>query len=167
MNNLKRNFFSILVIALLGALLYFTVFSDGLGKAPAVTVKTSDNQSIDLSYPKKPILVNFWATSCPGCIAEMPALAEIKKRLGDRFNLVAVSMNYDPAKQVQNFINKNPYPFDFVMDTDGKIAEAFGGVLLTPTSFLIAPNGNIVYQKIGEVDFALVEERIKQMSPQF
>lgn len=166
MKNLSRNVFSALVVVLLGALLYFTVFSDGLGKAPEVLVKTADNQALNLSYPKKPVLVNFWATSCPGCIEKMPELASMKQRLGDRFTLVAVSMNYDPVEQVQNFINKNQYPFDFVMDTDNQIAEAFGGVLLTPTSFLIAPNGNIVYQKIGDVDMPMLETRIKQLSPQ-
>ncbi|MDX1346990.1 MAG: TlpA disulfide reductase family protein [Thiomicrorhabdus chilensis] len=166
MQNIGSKLFAILVVALLGSLLYFTVFSDGLGKAPSVTVKDAQGQSIDLSQPKKPILVNFWATSCPGCIAEMPHLAKMKQTLGDRFEIVAVSMNYDPAKQVEKFIQNNPYPFIFVMDKDGKIAEAFGEVLLTPTSFLIAPNGNIVYRQVGEVQFDLVSERIKQMSPQ-
>ncbi len=166
MQNIGSKLFGLLVVALLATLLYFTVFSDGLGKAPAITVNGSQGQVIDLSQPKKPILVNFWATSCPGCIAEMPHLAQMKNNLGDRFELVAVSMDYDPAEQVQKFIQSNPYPFIFVRDEDGQIAKAFGDVLLTPTSFLIAPNGNIVYKQIGEVQFDLVTERIKQMSPQ-
>ncbi|MDG6773292.1 TlpA disulfide reductase family protein [Thiomicrorhabdus sp. ZW0627] len=165
MQNIGSKLFGLLVIVLLSTLLYFTVFSDGLGKAPAVTVKNTQGESIDLSHPKKPVLVNFWATSCPGCIAEMPHLAKMKQELGDRFELVAISMQYDPASQVQKFIQSNPYPFIFVMDTDGKLSKAFGEVLLTPTSFLIAPNGNIVYQQIGEVQFDIVSERIKQMSP--
>lgn len=165
MQTLGSKLFGLLVVILLGTLLYFTVFSDGLGKAPQVSVKTAQGE-LDLSLPKKPVLINFWATSCPGCIAEMPHLADMKRELGDRFELVAVSMQYDPATQVQTFIDNNPYPFTFVMDTDGKIAQAFGDVLLTPTSFLIAPNGNIVYRQIGEVQFDLVKQRIKQMSPQ-
>lgn len=165
MNKIGSKLFGILVLVLLGTLLYLTVFSEGLGKAPEITVKTAQGESIQLNKPMKPILVNFWATTCPGCISEMPHLAQMKRKFGDKFELVAVSMNYDPAEQVQKFIAKNPYPFSFVQDTDGKIAEAFGGVLLTPTSFLIAPNGNIVYQKIGEVDFDIVTERIKKMTP--
>lgn len=165
MNNIGSKLFGILVLVLLGTLLYLTVFSEGLGKAPDITVKTAQGERIQLNKPMKPVLVNFWATTCPGCIAEMPHLAQMKRKFGDKFELVAVSMNYDPAEQVQKFIAKNPYPFSFVRDSDGKIAEAFGGVLLTPTSFLIAPNGNIVYQKIGEVDFDIVTERIKKMTP--
>jgi len=166
MQNIGSKLFGLLVIALLATLLYLTVFSDGLGKAPAITVNSNQGQVIELNNPKKPILVNFWATSCPGCIAEMPHLAEMKNQFGDRFEMVAISMDYDPAEQVQKFIKNNPYPFIFVSDTDGAMAKAFGDVLLTPTSFLIAPNGNIVYKQIGEVQFDLVKERIKQMSPQ-
>lgn len=166
MKNIGGKIFGVLVIGLLATLLYFTIFSDGLGKAPDITIETAQGQSINLSKPMKPILVNFWATSCPGCIKEMPDLAKMKLALGDRFELVAVSMDYDPAEQVQNFIKNNPYPFIFKMDTDGAIAKAFGNILLTPTSFLIAPNGKIVYKHIGEVHFDLVAERIKQLSPQ-
>lgn len=166
MQNLGSKIFGLFVVGLLGTLLYLTVFSDGLGQAPKIAVQNAQGQTINLEKPLKPILVNFWATSCPGCIKEMPDLTKMKQALGDRFEIVAVSMDYDPEKQVQNFIAKNPYPFIFVMDTDGSIAKAFGGVLLTPTSFLIAPNGKIVYQQIGEVHFDQVTERIKQLSPQ-
>ncbi|WP_029407831.1 peroxiredoxin [Thiomicrorhabdus sp. Milos-T2] len=166
MENIGSKIFGLFVVALLATLLYLTVFSDGLGQAPEVTVTGSQGQSINLNKPLKPVLVNFWATSCPGCIKEMPELAKMKQTLGDRFELVAVSMNYDPVAQVEKFIKANPYPFTFVMDTDGKIAKAFGDVLLTPTSFLIAPNGKIIYQQVGEVKFDMVTERIKQLSPQ-
>jgi len=161
-----KNFFGILVVGLLAALLYLTVFSDGLGKAPDIAIKNNQGETFNLNKPMKPVLVTFWATSCPGCIKEMPHLTEMKHALGDRFEIVAVSMNYDPAEQVTKFIKANNYPFIFVMDTDGEIAKAFGEVLLTPTSFLIAPNGKIVYRVTGEVHFDQVTERIKQLSPQ-
>lgn len=166
MENIGSKIFGAFVIALLGTLLYLTVFSEGLGQAPQVTVTSAKGETIQLNKPMKPVLVNFWATSCPGCIKEMPDLAKMKQSLGDRFELVAVSMDYDPVEQVEKFIKSNPYPFTFVMDTDGKIAKAFGDVLLTPTSFLIAPNGKIVYHQVGEVQFEMVTERIKQMTPQ-
>ena len=166
MENIGSKIFGVFVVALLGTLLYLTVFSDGLGKAPDIKVKNTSGETISLDKPMKPILVNFWATSCPSCIKKMPHLAEMKQSFGDRVEIVAVSMNYDPVDQVEKFIKANPYPFTFIMDTDGKIAKAFGDILLTPTSFLIAPNGKIVYKEIGEVKFDLVKERIKQLSPQ-
>lgn len=164
MQSLSSKIFGILVVALLGTLLYLTVFSDGLGQAPAIEIKTAQGETIHLEKPLKPVLVNFWATTCPGCVAEMPHLAQMKRQLGDRFELVAIAMAYDPADQVQKFIESHDYPFTYVHDTDGKLAKAFGDILLTPTSFLIAPNGKIVYQKVGELDFGPVTERIKQMS---
>lgn len=167
MENIGSKIFGAFVVALLGTLLYLTVFSDGLGQAPNITVKNTAGETIQLNKPMKPVLVNFWATSCPGCIKEMPILAEMKQSLGDRFEIVAVSMDYDPVQQVEKFIKANPYPFTFIMDTDGSIAKGFGEIQLTPTNILIAPNGSITYFKIGEPDFTALAEKIKQMSPQF
>ena len=157
--SLGSQLFAFLVVALLGSLIYLTVFSDGLGKAP--NLKIGETQ---LNKPLKPVLINFWATSCPGCIAEMPHLAKIKNKFGSKFEIIAVALSYDPSEQVTKFITKNNYPFIFIKDETGKIAESFGGVLLTPTSFLIAPNGNIIYQKVGEVDFNIIEQKIKNMT---
>ncbi len=160
--NIGSQALSILAIILLGSLAYLTLFSTGLGKAPEI--KLGNTQ---LNKPLKPVLVNFWATSCPGCITEMPELAKIKNKFADKFEIIAVSMDYDPKEQVDKFIAKNKFPFTFVHDKSGKIAKAFGAVLLTPTSFLIAPNGNIVYQIVGEVDFKLVEQKVANMTPSF
>jgi thiol-disulfide isomerase/thioredoxin len=151
------------VVAVLMALIGITLF--GSDKAPAIQVKTLDGDVVDLGHPGKPTLVNFWATTCPGCIAEMPHLAKMKQRLGKDFQIVAIAMAYDPIDQVQKYRKAHAYPFLFAHDSTGEIAAAFGGVSLTPTSFLIAPNGNIVYRKIGEVDYDKVEARVRAMLP--
>lgn len=164
MNNLSTKLFAGLVIVLIGALLFFT-FSGG-EKAPNVQVKLNSGENISFNLPKKPVLVNFWATSCPSCIAKMPGLAQLKQEFGDRFEIISISMDYDPAQQVDAFIKANPYPFNFIKDSDGQLSEAFGNIRLTPTTFLIAPNGNIVYRKIGDSDFDFLRQRIEQLSPQ-
>lgn len=151
--------FAILALALIAS------GCDG-NKAPKLEVALNSGETINLNLPKKPILVNFWATSCPGCIAEMPHLTQLKNELGDRFEILAISMDYDPAEQVDAFIKANNYPFNFIKDLDGSFSQAFGGIKLTPTNFLVAPNGNIVYQKIGDPDFAFLKRRIEQLSPQ-
>ncbi len=66
MNKLGSKLFGLLVVVLIGTLLYLTVFSDGLGKAPDITVKTAQGDTLQLSKPLKPILVSFWATTCRG-----------------------------------------------------------------------------------------------------
>jgi thiol-disulfide isomerase/thioredoxin len=164
MKNLSTQLFAGLVIALIAAVLFFTL--SGGEKAPNVQVSLANGEQIAFNLPKKPILVNFWATSCPSCVSKMPGLAELKNQLGDRFEIVAISMDYDPANQVDAFIKANPYPFNFIKDTDGALSKAFGDIKLTPTTFLIAPNGNIVYRKIGDSDFNFLRNRIEQLSPQ-
>lgn len=164
MKNLSAKLFAGLVIVLIGTLLFFTL--SGGEKAPAVTVTASNGEIMALNQPKKPVLVNFWATSCPSCISKMPDLAKLKNQFGDRVEMLSISMEYDPASQVDAFIKANPYPFNFIKDTDGALSKAFGGIMLTPTTFLIAPNGNIVYRKIGDSDFEFLYKRIDQLSPQ-
>jgi thiol-disulfide isomerase/thioredoxin len=164
MKNLSTKLFAGLVIALVAAVLFFT-FSGG-EKAPSVQVSLANGEQIAFNLPKKPILVNFWATTCPSCVSKMPGLAELKAQLGDRFEIISISMDYDPASQVDAFIQANPYPFNFVKDTEGALSKAFGDIKLTPTTFLIAPNGNIVYRKIGDSDFEFLRNRIEQLSPQ-
>ncbi len=151
------------VVLVLVSLVGLTLF--GNDKAPQITVTTLDGRSVNLGHPGKPTLVNFWATTCPGCIAEMPHLAKMKRRLGPDFQIVAIAMAYDPLEQVKKYRKAHAYPFLFVHDSKGDLAAAFGGVSLTPTSFLIAPNGNIVYRKIGEVDYDKVETRVRAMLP--
>jgi thiol-disulfide isomerase/thioredoxin len=165
MKSLSTKLFAGLVLILIGSLLYFTL--SGGEKAPAIQAQLNTGEQISLNLPKKPIIVNFWATSCPSCVAKMPDLAKLKEEFGDRFEILAISMDYDPKNQVDAFVRANPYPFNFIQDTDGAFSEAFGQIRLTPTTFLIAPNGNIVYRKIGDSDFAFLRERIEQLSPQF
>lgn len=165
MKSLSTKLFAGLVALLVGALVYFSI--SGGEKAPNVQFTLDSGEQINLTLPKKPILVNFWATSCPSCVAKMPDMAKLKAEFGDRFEIIAISMDYDPKNQVETFIRANPYPFNFVQDTDGAYSEAFGNIRLTPTTFLIAPNGNIVYRKIGDSDFEFLAQRINQLSPQF
>ncbi|UQB42682.1 TlpA family protein disulfide reductase [Thiomicrospira microaerophila] len=165
MKSLSTKLFAGLVAILVGALVYFSI--SGGEKAPSMQVELKSGEQVNLNLPKKPILVNFWATSCPSCVAKMPDMAKLKEEFGDRFEILAISMDYDPKNQVDAFVRANPYPFNFIQDSDGSLSEAFGQIRLTPTTFLIAPNGNIVYRKIGDSDFEFLRQRIDQLSPQF
>ena len=115
----------------------------------------------------KVVLVNFWATDCPGCIKEMPQLIEThNKYRAAGYETVAVAMYYDPPNYVLNFATKNALPFKVVLDVKGEAARAFGGVTLTPTSFIIDKKGRIIHKIIGEPDFAelhrLIEKKLSE-----
>ncbi len=102
----------------------------------------------------KVVLINFWATDCTSCIAEMPDLINTFNKYKDQnFKLIAVSMFYDPPSRVLSFSKNKKLPFPVVLDLDKKIASQFNEVKLTPTSFLIDHKGKIVNKIIGEINF--------------
>jgi len=115
----------------------------------------------------KVVLVNFWATSCASCVAEMPSLIDTHRRFNARgFETLAVAMSYDPPAYVSNFAQRRELPFWVAIDNTGAIARAFGDIRLTPTTFLIDKRGSVVKRYVGAPDFkalnALVEELLAE-----
>jgi|TARA_B110000196_G_scaffold247238_1_gene216239 peroxiredoxin len=111
----------------------------------------------------KVVLINFWATDCTGCIAEMPDLIKTyNKYKNQNFELIAVSMFYDPPSRVLSFSKNNNLPFPVVLDIDKKIVSQFKNVTLTPTSFLIDHHGKIINRIIGEINFDELNPLLKK-----
>ena len=123
--------------------------------APDVTVPTLQGKPVALSQLRgKVVLVNFWATTCTTCVGEMPRLTETYNRFSPRgYEMVAIAMDYDRPDWVLNYATQNKLPFTVALDLKGEAARAFGGVRLTPTSFLIDRQGRIVQQYLGRPDF--------------
>ena len=149
----KPLFLAILLLLVAGALGYALTSKPA---APAATFTTLEGRPIALeSLRGKIVLVNFWATSCPGCVKEMPGLIEAYQAYKDRgFEIVAVAMSYDPPNYVLNFARTRQLPFPVALDVNGEHARAFGDVQVTPTGFLIGKNGEILERTLGEIDFA-------------
>jgi len=158
---------SVTVLVLLATLGYFWFSPAGLQPAPDISLKTITGKTVRLSELKgKPVLVNFWATTCPGCVKEMPHLADLyNKYSAQGLEVIGIAMYYDPPSQVLNLSKARKIPYTIALDLDGGAARAFDNVRLTPTSFLINPEGKIVQQKIGELDFPQVEKLIQSMLP--
>ena len=137
----------------------------GARAAPDVTFNTLSGESVNLSELRgQPILVNFWATTCIGCVAEMPHLAELYNAYSaEGFKVVGVAMYYDPPNQVLELTQQRQVPYPISLDVDGKIGKAFGDVSLTPTSFLVDADGKIVLHKIGELDMDALHAKIESL----
>ena len=150
---MKKLLSPLLAIVLLGGL-WFALSSPA--QAPQVTFSMLDGRQMTPADLKgRVVLVNFWATSCGRCVAEMPELVDTYKRYHARgFEVVAVAMSYDPPDRVLNFAQKNALPFPVALDIDGSLAMAFGDVQGTPTTFVIDQKGNIVRRLVGVLDFA-------------
>lgn len=115
----------------------------------------------------KVTLVNFWATTCVTCVKEMPALVATHQRFQDQgFETVAVAMSYDPPNWVANFTRSRQLPFKVALDHDGRLAQQWGDVRLTPTTFLVDKQGNIVKRYLGEPDFTALHRLIQQLIEQ-
>ena len=165
---LKDILIALFALTLLVGMGYLWLAPAGLSEAPDITVQTIKGEKITLSQLRgKPVLVNFWATTCPGCIKEMPHLIELYRELApEGFEIIGIAMSYDPPNQVIALADRQKIPYPVALDLTGEAARAFGDVRLTPSNFLIAPDGRVVHQKIGEMDMQKVRAMILDMLAQ-
>jgi len=135
------------------------------GPAPSVKFKTLKNeQPIDLAALSKPLLVNFWSTSCGVCIKEMPHLAKLYAQFKPKgFEMVAVAMSYDRPSDVLEMSEARKWPFLVALDLDSSVSKAFGKVQFTPTSFLIDQDGNVAEKAVGEIDIKKLAQVLTSM----
>jgi len=161
---MKKQLAFIAIVAA-GALVAAALLLGGAQQAPASTftlLDGSQKQTQDLRG--KVTLVNFWATSCTTCVAEMPQIIATYDKFKDRgYGTVAVAMAYDPPSYVVNFVQSRKLPFDVAIDNTGVVAKAWGDVSLTPTSFLVDKQGVIVKRYVGQPDFAELHKLIEKL----
>jgi peroxiredoxin len=130
-----------------------------------LTLTTLQGQTLSLtSLRGRPVLVNFWATSCPGCIKEMHQLEELYREFAPQgLEVIGIAMAYDPPDRVIALSNARQLPYPIALDVNSEAARAFGGIQLTPTSLLIAPDGRVVLRKSGQVDMLKVRAMVAGM----
>ncbi len=109
-------------------------------------------------------LVNFWATTCAVCVAEMPAIRATWEKYHARgYDTVAVAMQYDPPSSVVRYTETRNLPFQVAIDNTGAVATAWGNVRATPTTFVVNKRGEIVKRYVGEPNFAGLHRLIEQL----
>ena len=137
----------------------------GLRQAPPLVGQTLDGRTLTLEQLRgKPVLVTFWATTCPSCIEEMPHLIELYRELNPKgLEIIGVAMTYDPPEQVRTLAKQRQIPYPIVLDAQGRIAREFDNVRLTPTTVLISPDGRIVHYRLGLLDLPKLRETIQEM----
>lgn len=127
-----------------------------------------DGNTLDSAALKgKVTLVNFWATTCTTCVQEMPELVSTYRKYQARgLETVAVAMSYDPVEWVLNFSKTRQLPFKVALDPKGELAQQWGEVKLTPTTFVIDKQGQIVKRYVGAPDFAALHQLLEQLLAQ-
>ena len=152
----KFMIFSIIAGALLIALaVLFYLSLSNRQPAPEVTFVNLKGEKISMpSLRGKVVMVNFWATSCSTCVAEMPKMIETYNKYHlQGLEFVAVAMSYDPPNYVLNYAETRQLPFQVALDVQGKLAQSFGDVKLTPTTFVIDKQGKIIKRYVGQPSF--------------
>ncbi|MBL8481965.1 MAG: TlpA family protein disulfide reductase [Rhodocyclaceae bacterium] len=153
-------------LALLVTLLWWRAIDAWQARpAPAVNFQTVAGKSFDTADLRgKVVLVNFWSVSCAPCLAEMPDIAATYDKFAARgLRTVAVAMHYDPPAHVAAYAARERLAFDVSFDPVGQLAEQFGGVRATPTTFVIDRRGSIVARYVGPPSFAQLERLLEQL----
>lgn len=139
-------------------------FSGTAKAAPQVTFTSLDGHRFTTQDLRgKVFLVKFWATSCVTCVQQMPDTIEAYNEYADQgYEVVAVTMDYDPPEYVRNFAQSRQLPFTVAMDTSGEIAKAFDDVKLTPTAYLVDKQGHIIKRYLGNYDKAAFRKTVER-----
>jgi peroxiredoxin len=134
--------------------------STTISSAPAIALTDLSGNTLDPSrYKGKVVLINFWAAWCTPCREEIPQFVMLEDKYRSQgFQAIGVSMD-DPEGVLRDFCREYKVNYPIVMGNP-KIAEAFGGVLGLPTTFLIGRDGRIHARYAGATDFPKLEQEI-------
>ena len=135
-----------------------------VGPSPEWSLTLLDNSTVGRESLKgKVVVVDFWATWCPPCVHEMPALVRLQEKYRDQ-GLVIVGITADNNMEILNrFIQQRGVNFSVGL-VDTALAELFGEKeLLLPTTFLIDREGRIRHRKVGTADPADYERLVSSL----
>lgn len=117
--------------------------------APDFRITTDNGQTItSRNFGGKLLLLNFWASSCEGCVEEVPSLGRLQRELGPA-GLVVVGLNVDKNRSAyENFLSRFGVPYPTAFDSGKEIEHAYG-TLQIPESYLIHTHGKVVEKVVG------------------
>lgn len=132
-------------------------------KAPAWSLKGLDGEVVKSSdFAGKVVILDFWATWCPPCRAEIPGFIELQKKYGEK-GLVVVGISLDDGPEgVRRFASQLEVKYPLVMG-DEKVTKDYGGVSVIPTTFVIDRQGRIASRHVGFAEASVFEAEIKPL----
>lgn len=138
-------------------------------KAPVNTIKPAplfskqalDGSNVSLASLKgKVVLIDFFATWCPPCEAEIPHFIKLAETYKDKIQIIGISVD-DDSTSLQPFIKKHTIQYPIIR-SEGELDKLFGGITSIPTTFILDKNLQIVDKVVGYRDISYFENVIKQ-----
>jgi thiol-disulfide isomerase/thioredoxin len=132
--------------------------------APEIELETADGSKFKLSDLRgKKVLLNFWATWCPPCKEEMPAMQAFYDTYQDEIEVIAINFE-EKDQKVRDFINNSDYTYMVPMDEDGAVGKEYG-VYTIPTTYFIGTDGIIQQpRRVGPMTYEFMEEMLHALN---
>lgn len=166
---LKDGLIGAVVVTIVAVVAWVWMSPAGVERAPRdLALTTASGEPLNLGdLRQRPVLVTFWATTCTTCVKEIPELKALYRELAPRgLEVIGITMYYDPPNQVLKMIQQRDIPYPVAFDLDQQAMQAFGmKQAITPTTFLVAPDGRIVMRKAGLLDMDQLKRTIEGMLP--
>jgi peroxiredoxin len=130
-------------------------------RAPEFALKDMSGSYVSVTALRgKVVVINFWATWCPPCRLEMPALNRLYKDYRDR-GLVVIAVTTESSERgIKNYLKETHLSLPIVLDRDGRVSRVYG-VFSLPTSFVIDRSGTVVLHYMGDQNWDGLEVRSK------
>ncbi|MEJ9281263.1 TlpA disulfide reductase family protein [Ureibacillus thermosphaericus] len=134
--------------------------------APEFTLTDLSGADVKLSdFKGKIVILNFWATWCPPCREEMPAMQKFYEQNKENgIEIVAVNLtNIDNGVQaVESFVQDYGLTFPILLDKDGVVGNTYG-ILTLPTSYILDPKGGVIQKIIGPMNEQMMTEIVNSI----
>ncbi len=131
--------------------------------APDFKLQTLKGENVKLSdYRGKRVMVNFWATWCPPCRAEMPDMERFYQNKDVVILAVNLTQTEGNLQEVKDFVNKYRLSFPVLLDNESKVAMNYE-IRPIPTSFMIDSNGIIQHKALGALNYERMVQEFKKM----